>query len=307
MEADSQPLMKKIPLNVKEGREWIASQQFKRAVDVPEKNIPVRKRDKTILEVKDVYYQYEKKSPYILKGFSIQIQKGEFVALVGGNGSGKTTALKMCIGSAKPQRGHVRIDGKEAYKLKGKELYNKLAYLPQNPRTFFVHNTIDKEMKESAIRNGIVNCDEVITELLLIFGIEYLRFRHPHDCSGGEIQRAALACMLIGKPEMLFIDEPTKGLDPNSKKTFAQLLSKLNEEGVTILMVTHDIEFAAQVASRCAMMFDGEITVDGTPDQLFKGNYFYTTTINRITRLSKVSEVLTLKEAIKRWPVHEHI
>lgn len=307
MEVDCNPQMEKIPLTVKEGREWIASDKrehgdFKQEIKKHEieKTIP-------ILNVKDVYYQYEKKAPYILKSFSLQIQKGEFVALVGGNGSGKTTALKMCIGSIKPQRGHVRIDGKDAYKLKGKGLYNKLAYLPQNPRAYFVHNTIDKEMKEAAKRYQIEDAEEVITELLHVFGIEHLRSRHPHDCSGGEIQRAALACMLIGKPEMLFIDEPTKGLDPYSKKRFSEVLNKLHQEGVTIIMVTHDIEFAARTASRCAMMFDGEITVDGTPDQLFKGNYFYTTTINRITRLSQVNEVLTLEEAIKAWPVHVNI
>ncbi len=304
MEVDCDPQMEKIPLTVKEGREWVASEkrdcrQESKQNEV-EKSIP-------ILHVKDVYYQYEKKAPYILKSFSFQIQKGELVALVGGNGSGKTTALKMCIGNLKPQRGHVRINGKDAHKLKGKELYNKLAYLPQNPRSYFVHNTIDKEMKEAAKRYEIEDAEEVITELLNVFGIKHLRFRHPHDCSGGEIQRAALACMLIGNPEMLFIDEPTKGLDPYSKKRFSEVLHELHKKGMTIIMVTHDIEFAARIANRCAMMFDGEITVDGTPDQLFKGNYFYTTTINRITRLSQVNEVLTLEEAIQTWPVRVNI
>ena len=106
---------------------------------------------------------------------------------------------------------------------------------------------------------------------------------------------------------MLFIDEPTEGLDSYSKKRFSEVLNKLHKKGMTIIMVTHDIEFAARTANRCAMMFDGEITVDGTPDQLFKGNYFYTTTINRITRLSQVNEVLTLEEAIKTWSVRVNI
>lgn len=301
MEVEVNPIMETIPLTVKEGRAWIASQKIEHNVTASETEKQVNENKNIVLNMKDVFYQYERKAPYILKGFSFQIPKGELVALVGGNGSGKTTALKMCIGSLKPQRGYVRIDGKDAYKLKDKELYNKLAYLPQNPRTYFVHNTIEKEMQEAAKRYEIDAPVEAIARLLQVFDIEHLRFRHPHDCSGGEIQRAALACMLIGKPEMLFIDEPTKGLDPLSKKKFAEVLSKLHQDGVTIMMVTHDIEFAAQTASRCAMMFDGEITVYGTPDQLFKGNYFYTTTINRITRLSQVSEVLTLEEAIKAW------
>lgn len=307
MEVDGSPQIEKIPLTVKEGREWIASEKREKRDFRQEIKKNEMEKSTPLLHIKDVYYQYEKNRPYILKSFSFQIQKGEFVALVGGNGSGKTTALKVCIGSLKPQRGHVRINGKDAHKLKGKALYNKLAYLPQNPRAYFVHNTIDKEMKEAAKRYEIEDAGEVITELLDVFGIGHLRFRHPHDCSGGEIQRAALACMLIGNPELLFIDEPTKGLDPYSKKRFSEVLHKLHKKGMTIIMVTHDIEFAARTANRCAMMFDGEITVDGTPNQLFKGNYFYTTTINRITRLSQVNEVLTLEEAIQTWPVHVNI
>src|SRR5699024_8257958 len=110
--------------------------------------------------------------------------------------------------------------------------------------------------------------------------------------------RAALACMLLSQPDILFIDEPTKGLDPISKESLAKLLKKLNEEGLTIVMVTHDIEFAAKHVDRCAMMFDGEISVVGTPEELFKGNYFYTTTMNRATQMSSIPEVLTLEEAL---------
>ena len=131
----------------------------------------------------------------------------------------KRQLLKACVGSIKPQRGSARYKGKDTSRLKGKELYEKIAYLPQNPRTYFMYDTIEKEMKEAAIRHQIENGSAKIEELLYIFNIAHLRGRHPQDCSGGEIQRAALACMLIGNPEMLFIDEPTKGLDPNFERT----------------------------------------------------------------------------------------
>lgn len=291
-----------IPLTVKGCKQWIGT--------LPAHNMDVRNDDveefpitNVVLDLKNVYYQYEKKGPMILKSLSLQINKGEFFALVGGNGSGKTTALKACIGTVKPQRGTARFEGKETSKLKGKELYEKIAYLPQNPRTYFVHDTLEKEMKEAAKRHQVENSDEKITELLALFDISHLRHRHPYDCSGGETQKAALACMLIGRPDILFVDEPTKGLDPISKQRFADVLNDLHKTGLTIVMVTHDIEFAAKNAERCAMMFDGAITVTGTAAQLFKGNYFYTTAINRATRSSQLPEVLTLEEAILTWPV----
>lgn len=305
MELEFSPKIKDIPLTVKESKAWIAAlpKSLSAELNVGKDVTSSPSLDSPLLAVKDVYFQYEKKGTMILKSFSLLIRKGEFFTLVGGNGSGKTTALKVCIGSVKPQRGTARYEGKDTSKLKGEELYGKIAYLPQNPRTYFMYDTIEKEMKEAVARHKINDGDRVITEMLDVFEIAHLRDRHPYDCSGGEIQKAALACMLIGKPEMLFIDEPTKGLDSVSKKRLSDVLSKLHKEGLTIMMVTHDIEFAAGNAERCAMMFDGEITVDGTPEQLFKGNYFYTTAINRATRMSNVQEVLTLEEALAVWPV----
>src|SRR5690606_26978446 len=158
-----------------------------------------------------------------------------------------------------------------------------IAYLPQNPRTYFIQDTVEKEMNGVLERQNILVPRVDISEMLDLFGIQHIRNRHPYDCSGGEIQKAALACMLLGDPEILFIDEPTKGLDPISKQNFADILQDLHREGLTIIMVTHDIEFAAKNAERCAMMFDGAITTEGTPDELLKGNYFYTTSINRAT------------------------
>lgn len=299
MEMEHTPIMEDIPLTVKEAKNWIRS--LKSYQTVPHLDIPSNKEDDSVLiHLQNVYFQYDKKSPYILKGYSLQLHKGELVAVVGGNASGKTTALKMCIGSIRPQRGKVRIFNKDAWKWQGKELQGKIAYLPQNPISYFVHETIEKEMTEAVRRNQVENGQEVILKLLQSFQIEHIRNFHPHDCSGGEIQLAALACMLIGKPELVFLDEPTKALDALTKQRLLKIVKDLHQNGVSIMMVTHDIEFAAACATRCLLMFDGEITADGTPDQLFKGNYFYTTAINRVTRSTQVHEVLTLEEAISK-------
>lgn len=301
MEAEKNVVKEHIPLTVKESRLWMANHSLflknKQEINRSHEN---HKGDRLIM-LKNIYYQYDKQTAFILKKLSLSIQKGEFFSLVGGNGSGKTTVLKACLGMIKPQRGSARLLNKEASKLTGKELSGHIAYLPQHPRTYFIQDTVEKEMWETVHLQKIDNGAEKITEMLHLFGISHLRHRHPYDCSGGEMQKAALACMLLSQPEILFVDEPTKGLDPLSKLQFAKVLQQLHRSGLTIVMVTHDIEFAAKYAGRCAMMFDGEITVDGHPEDLFKGNYFYTTTINKATRESDFPEVLTVEEAFAVW------
>lgn len=301
MESSETIEREKIPLTVKESREWIAQLPEPRASKMPKEIEGKSETGKLAVDVQNVFFQYRRESPLILKKLSLAIAEGDFFALVGGNGSGKTTVLKACIGSIKPQRGKVFLRGENINKSRGKQRFNGVAYLPQNPKTYFVFDTIEKEMQEAVTRYKVTAGESKIKELLETFGIEHLRSRHPYDCSGGEIQKAALACMLIGAPEVLLIDEPTKGLDSVSKEELSKLLQQLHTSGMTIIMVTHDIEFAARNAKKCAMIFNGEITVSGTPEQLFKGNYFYTTSINRATRVSEANEALTLEEALLKW------
>ncbi|MCZ2260684.1 ABC transporter ATP-binding protein [Sporosarcina sp. G11-34] len=300
METTETVVREKIPLTVKEGREWFVGLPEPSMLKLEGETVDFSSRDLAV-SLKDVYFQYRRESPPILKKLSLEIREGDFFALVGGNGSGKTTVLKACIGSIKTQRGKVLLRGENINKSRSKQRFDGVAYLPQNPRTYFVHDTIEKEMRETVIRHNVANGESVIVELLQTFGIAHLKNRHPYDCSGGEIQKTALACMLIATPEILFIDEPTKGLDSVSKEELSTLLQRLHKSGITIIMVTHDIEFAAKNAMRCAMIFNGEITVTGTPAQLFKGNYFYTTSINRASRVSEEKESLTLEEALLKW------
>ncbi|WP_303967474.1 ABC transporter ATP-binding protein [Sporosarcina ureae] len=304
MEFEENPVVSEIPLTVKECKQWVGREE--REI-VPVELQSTLSKKQIILEMDDVFFQYQKKAPFILKSFTLRIQKGQFFAMVGGNGSGKTTALRASLGSIKPQRGKVRLLGQDMKKMKDSEWLGKIAYLPQNPRTYFVQQTIEEEMQMIGERLKLSDTEERMIRLLESFGISHLRARHPYDCSGGEVQKAALACILMGEPEMLFIDEPTKGMDPVSKRHLGELLYGLQQDGLTIFMVTHDIGFAASYAERCAMMFDGEIAADGTPDELFKGNYFYTTAINRATRETRRPEVLTYEEAASTWGVRESI
>ena len=129
--------------------------------------------------------------------------------------------------------------------------------------------------------------------------IEHLRKAHPYDLSGGEQQRLALGKILLLKPKILLLDEPTKGLDPFFKLTLAGIFKKLKETGVTIFMVSHDIEFCAEHADRCAMFFDGDIASIGTPREFFAGNSFYTTAANRVAR-QWAPEAITWEE-VAHW------
>ncbi|WP_248513612.1 ABC transporter ATP-binding protein [Sporosarcina sp. NCCP-2222] len=305
MEFESNPILDSIPLTVKECKQWIGQDAKEQAV---QPTVPGKAESSPfLLQMEDVYYRYKIDAPIVLKNFHLTIRKGEFFSLVGGNGSGKTTALRAGLGSIKPQRGKIWFEGREIGKMKDSEWLGKIAYLPQNPRTYFLQQTIEEEMLINHAHLKAEEAERRMNDLLETFGITHLRSRHPYDCSGGEMQKAALACMLMSEPDLLFMDEPTKGMDPISKQQLGELLTHLQKQGLTIFMVTHDIGFTAHFANRCAMMFDGEIAADGTPNELFKGNYFYTTAINRATRETRQAEVLTYEEAVAIWNVHETI
>nr|WP_289037356.1 energy-coupling factor transporter ATPase [uncultured Allobacillus sp.] len=304
LKVDHTPIIDKIPLNVNESKVWLSSLSST-IQTVTEGEGKKDLHTKSVIELNDVYFQFKQNSSMILRKLSLTLNKGDFYAVMGGNGSGKTTLLKTCLGLLKPQRGKVKLFGRKLTPKTGKALYQNIAYLPQQPHTFFIQDSIEEEMQLIAEQHEIQEPDQQISSILNMFEIGHLRSRHPYDCSGGEIQKAALACMLLTKPDLLLIDEPTKGLDPLSKINFQSIIRQLHSMGMTILMVTHDIEFAAQNATKCAMMFDGKITAEASPHSFFKGNYFYTTTINRATQNSHYPEVLTLEEALNLWQERE--
>ena len=196
----------------------------------------------------------------------------------------------------KPQFGNYTFKNKAFKRWNNKEFLRKIGFLPQNPKLFFLHDSVEKEIESTLEQWGIVDRKES-ERLLDRLGISELTSFHPYDLSGGELQKAALACLLLRKPELLLLDEPTKGLDPVSKKVLAEILLDLNKEGVTILISTHDIEFAAQYARKCGMMFQGKITTEGKPEQFFQGNFFYTTMVQRLFRHLQVENVTTVMEA----------
>ena len=269
------------PLTVREGRSWLTNTFAGKALAVtePEFEPMLDETADPALKLKEVWFRYEKDSPDILQGVSFSVPKGKLFAIVGGNGAGKSTTLKTVCGICKAYRGSVEVFGKPLKKYRSGELFhNCLSMLPQDPKSLFVKKTVREELAEMCRdRSKIAAVAETCA-------IEQLLDSHPYDLSGGEQQRAALAKVLLTEPKLLLLDEPTKGLDSFFKLKFADILKKLRQQGITIVMVSHDVEFCAEYADLVSMFFDGQIVTTDTPHRFFGQNSFYTTAANRMSR-----------------------
>lgn len=284
------------PLTVKEGRNFIN-------LNFSERKLPLRNtipNTEDIITLKDVFFRYEKGGNDILSGTNLSIKKGEHFCILGGNGSGKTTTLKILAGLLKPYRGKVIIDNNKMTK-KTTADFNRLgvAMLPQNPESVFLKSRVIDDYTELCKIKGIEksNYEDKINSVAEKLGIKDLLENHPYDLSGGEIQKCALGKVLISEPKMLLLDEPTKGVDAYSKLSLSQILQEIKSDGVTIITVTHDVEFASIVADRCGLFFDGEVLSSLVPQEFFSKNNFYTTASSRISR-DKFANAVTVDDVV---------
>ena len=276
-----------------------------------------------LISMNGIYFAYEKGN-LILKNVDFELEKGDFVSLIGGNGVGKSTFLQLLVGILKP------IKGKVKYK-KG----IKLAYVHQNPMIHFSKDNVKEEFLESILESKLLNNSDVsfnkesyekllkmtneefiesdilnglefdsiefkFKELIEFFDICDLIDKHPYDCSGGEQQKIVIVKALLQNADVLVLDEPTKGLDPISSKNLANILNSLRDNGITILMTSHDLDFVANNCKRCLMLFDKDIQIDDDPKVIFAENNFYTTFVNRMVK-DYVPEIVTLDDLKSRW------
>ena len=267
------------PLTVREGRTWLSKTYPEPTIST----LPAEELDdeieKPALSLKELWFRYEKDSPDVLRGVSAEVPTGTLYAIVGGNGAGKSTTLKAVCGICKPYRGRVKVFGKPVEKYKASELFGGcLAMLPQDPKSLFVKKTVREDLCE------MTKDEKKIAEIAAVCEIEGLLDSHPYDLSGGEQQRSALAKVLLTNPKLLLLDEPTKGIDSFFKEKLATILCKLKEQGITIVMVSHDVEFCAKYADMVSMFFDGQMLTTDTPRRFFGNNSFYTTAANRMSR-----------------------
>lgn len=302
----------KCPMTIRDGRLWLESllgepeEKAYNKKDEKEKSTEYKKEKKKktdeeyIIDARDVYFSYDRNSGEVLRGLNLRVKKGEWYCLMGGNGAGKSTTLKVLCGILKAQRGSVTIDGLEVKKTGSRLFEGRLAMVPQNPQALFTEITVEEELLEALYYSKETDSEKVkaASDMMEQMELSHLAKSHPYDLSGGEQQRLALGKILLLKPQILILDEPTKGLDPFFKRTLAQIFKGLIESGVTIFMVSHDIEFCAEYADRCAMFFDGDIVSEGDPQAFFSGNSFYTTVSNRMAR-GWFPKAVTWEEALQ--------
>lgn len=290
--------IEKIPFTVREAQTQI---HFELPTEYEVPAISQAETKEVMLQAKHISFQYEKNSPFILQDLTLSIEQGKWTALVGENGTGKSTLLTILAGLNKARRGKVRWNGTEIHKMKSKERFEKIGFVSQHPYYHFTFETVWDEVFERANELYGDRGKEIAEEMLNRFWLYSIRDRHPHDCSGGEQQLIALCTALLSKPKLLLLDEPTKGLDPEKKERLGELFQALQKEGTTIVMATHDIEFAAKYVDHCMMLFDGKVIMDDAPKKFFSDNFFYTTSINRFIR-KQLPYALTWEDVYKACP-----
>lgn len=242
-----------------------------------------------ILTLKNIYFRYKKEGPDILKGLNFTLNPGEIHGILGGNGAGKSTMLKLISGVEEASRGKV-YDGEK--KRKKGEINRDIALVPQHPKALFVFKSAREELEEMS------KDQEEIQEIIEEFDLEKILNHHPFDLSGGEMERLALAKILLKKPRILLLDEPTKGMDGQFKLKFKEILDRYVKRGGTVLMVSHDVEFCAETAQQCSLFFNGECISQGPSREFFSGNHFYTTAANKIFRKENLN-IVTIEDAIE--------
>ena len=235
------------------------------------------------IKIKDLCFRYSKNEPFVLKYLNAEFTQGQIHGIVGGNASGKSTLLGLIAGVLKPQLGKIKVE-------KGM----KLAALAQNPKASFVCDTVYEDLREFDAGITEVTAKEMAQKM----DITQLLDRHPYDLSGGEAQKVALAKLLLLQPDILLLDEPTKGLDATAKQEIGHIFDQLVAEGKTLILVTHDLAFAAQHTQTCSLLANGELIAQDATHNFFVGNSFYTTPTYRMTR-GIIEGCVTVEDAVK--------
>lgn len=274
------------PVSIRQGKSWLADhvrktgqpgEPIKSAVsDRHPCHTAKRAVSETALFVDRLCFGYQK-DQRVLEDFTMRVPKGMLYAVVGGNGSGKSTALKAIMGICKPRRGKVKAAG-------------KIRFLAQNPKSLFTELTAAEELMAMLLpENGGASLKEAdrtqrVGEMLSYLELTAQREQNPMDLSGGQQQRLALGKLLLTEPDILLLDEPTKGLDGAFKEKLAEFLKDLCSKGKTVVLVSHDMEFCARYADQCGLLFDGQLISEGETRAFFRENVFYTTAAQRMSR-----------------------
>ncbi|MBB6631594.1 ABC transporter ATP-binding protein [Clostridium algidicarnis] len=237
-----------------------------------------KEKEEGEITIRDLKVNYDDKS--VLNNINLNIKKGDFCALIGPNGAGKSTFLKAIMNLIE-YKGNIRFQNKNIKDLDKRGFYKNVGYVSQNPNDYISRDSVYNEIKFT-LDNYNIKDEKKINKVIKRLNLEHLKDKNPRDISGGERQRLAIATMIVLEPKVLLIDEPTRGLDNENKKMLQDILKEINRLGVTIILITHDMDFAASSANRFIMLFNGKITSDGDMQKVFKEGFYYTTTLHKL-------------------------
>jgi energy-coupling factor transport system ATP-binding protein len=286
-----------LPLTIKEGRRFVGravAGELPRAGATP---VPAPPPSASVVSVHQLGFSYN--GHPALDRVSLQVRQGEFVALMGRNGSGKTTLLKQLVGLLRPQRGEVQIVDPRSHQLLNtrraavEEIIEVVGYVPQNPNALLFNDTVRQELDFTRRGHRLPPADHAA--LLNTLGLAGHAEDYPRDLSVGERQRVALASILVAEPQILLLDEPTRGLDYEQKAALAGFLKVEKARGRTIIMATHDVELVAGCADRVILLGEGQVVVDGPARQVMGESLVFASQINKLYRdpaLLTVEDVL---------------
>jgi energy-coupling factor transport system ATP-binding protein len=282
-QADAHARDGRLPMTVKDARHML---------DLIDAHTPARRHadeatlpGDVLLETRRLTVGYEKGAP-LLEDVDLRLRRGELVALMGENGAGKSTLVRHFNGLLSPQRGSVCLLGRDVAGLSVAEAARSCALLGQNPNDYFVRDTVADEIAHTLAQFELDGSrrDELTASIVAELGLETLLARDPRGLSGGERTRVALAAVACGDPALVVLDEPTRGMDPTHKLELAATLRRWTAHGRGVLVVTHDVEFAARCASRVIVLGDGGVLADGPAAEVLNGSLFFSTQVNRLLR-----------------------
>jgi energy-coupling factor transporter ATP-binding protein EcfA2 len=282
-----------IPLTVKEARKAVIKTALR---DVKPKTIgEIPKQLKDIIKIENVSYSYPNTAKSTLKNVNINVGEGEFLAILGENGAGKSTLLKVMASLIRPEKGRISLKGLDVLKTPQHEIAKVVGYMPQNSWSYLFNETVEDELIFTQRQLNAKN-DALREKLLTALDLQVYRRKNPRDLSGGERQRVALASVLAAGQQVLLLDEPTRGLDAYRKQYIGEILTTLNKQGITVVLVTHDMDFAAEYASSVAIMFDSTMLVKDDKYKVMDGSLYFSPQVNRVFN-GLCRGVITMKDA----------
>jgi energy-coupling factor transporter ATP-binding protein EcfA2 len=294
-----------IPLTIKEGRRFArkAARHRPDGNKATEATPPPQRRNgppPVSISVKGLGFSYN--GHPALQDLSLDVRRGEFVALMGRNGAGKTTLLKQLVGLLRPDQGQVQIvapasgEAMDTRKASVEEIIQYVGYVPQNPNALLFNDTVRQELDFTRRGHGLPPGE--YEGLLDTLGLTEYANHYPRDLSVGERQRVALASILVAEPQVLLLDEPTRGLDYQQKASLVAFLQRERARGRTIIMATHDVELVANCADRVILLGDGQVVVDGPARQVMSESLVFASQINKLFR---DPALLTVEDALNLY------